>query len=268
MVELLSTIGTATPNYPLKAETLEADLWFQSNPEFESARSQLGLLDRLLPKDALIEVFQNPATPFEIGGCKNKRFSLEAEFVRKAKREKIILTASDLPSLLILMPTASEDIRDGFGAIETLTPGVYNLPKWDRTTIVVLHQLPKTEETLWLRLLGRAGNQRRAIEEFTQMSIEVPLNANIGELLADYRAMLESRKSPITEDEEELIMNLSTAYLQKREEWKEEGKKEGKKEGVYQVASNLLRQGMAIELVAQATELTLEQIAKLRQELG
>ena len=96
------------------------------------------------------------------------------------------------------------------------------------------------------------------------MSIEVPLNANIGELLADYRAMLESRKSPMTEDEEELIMNLSTAYLQKREEWKEEGKKEG----VYQVASNLLRQGMAIELVVQATELTLEQIAKLRQELG
>ena len=86
------------------------------------------------------------------------------------------------------MPTASEDIRDGFGAIETSTPGVYNLPKWDRTTIVVLHQLPKTEETLWLRLLGRAGNQRRAIEEFAEMPTEVPLNANISELLADYRA--------------------------------------------------------------------------------
>ena len=104
------------------------------------------------------------------------------------------------------------------------------------------------------------------------MPTEVPLNANISELLADYRAMLESRKSPITQDEEELIMNLSATYLRKREEWKEEGEKEGKKkgiqEGIYKVASNLLRQGMAIELVAQATELTIEQITKLRQELS
>ena len=29
-----------------------------------------------------------------------------------------------------------------------------------------MHQLLKTEDTLWLRLLARAGEQRRAIEEF------------------------------------------------------------------------------------------------------
>jgi hypothetical protein len=36
---------------------------------------------------------------------------------------------------------------------------------------------------------------------------------------------LESIRS-LTKDEEELIMNLSVAYLNKKEEWKEEGKEE------------------------------------------
>ncbi len=272
LVELLSTIGKATPNYPLKAETLEADLWFQANPEFESARSQLGLLGRLLPKDSLIEVFRNPATPFEIGGCRNKRFSLEADFVRKAKRQNQTMTEVELPSLLLLMPTASQEIREGFATAPTETPGVYVFPRYDRSTLVVLHQLPKTEATLWLRLLARAGEQRRAIEEFNQRSNQVPLNANIGELLADYRAMLESRRSPITEEEEELIMNLSAAYLKKREEWREEGIQEGEQRGeqlgIYKVANNLLRQGMSVELVSQVTELSIEQINQLREQLS
>ena len=268
LVELLSTIGTATPNYPFKAETREADLWFQPNPECEEGRSQLGLLGRLLPKPSLIEVFRNPANPVEIRSCKGKLFSREAELIRKAKQKDETLTEPDFPLLLLLMPTASDDIRDGFGAIQTSTPGVYNLPKWDRTTIVVLHQLSKTEDTLWLRLLGRAGNQRRAIEEFAEMPMEVPLNANISELLADYRAMLESRKSPITQDEEELIMNLSAAYLQKREEWKEQGEKEGRKQEREDMASNLLREGIDIEIITKVTGLTIEQVTKLRQELG
>jgi len=267
LVELLSTIGTATPNYPLKAETREADLWFQINPEFEKARSQLGLLGRLLPKDSLIEVFRNPATPFEIGGCKNKRFSLEAELVRKAKRQNIPVTESELPSLLLLMPTASQEIQNGFGVVATETTGVYLFPRFERSQLVVLHQLPKSEDTLWLRLLGRAGYQRSAMEEFSAMPTEVPLHANIGELLADYRTMLESSRSskidqtlPITQEEQELIMNLSAAYLKRREEWTEEA--------VSKVALNLLRKGMTTELVAEATELSIEQVNQLREQLS
>ena len=258
LVELLSTIGTATPNYPLKAETREADLWFQINPEFENARSQLGLLGQLLLQDSLIEVFRNPANPIEIRSCKGKLFSLEADLIRKTKQKESTLSESDFPFLLLLMPTASADIREGFGAVPTEIEGVYTLPKWNRTTIVVLHQLPKTEETLWLRLLGRAGNQRRAIEEFAEMPTEVPLYASIRELLADYRAMLESRRST-TQEEEELIMNLSAAYLKKKEEWREET--------IYDIALNFLREGVVAEIIAKATGLTLQEVNKLREKL-
>jgi predicted transposase/invertase (TIGR01784 family) len=94
----------------------------------------------------------------------------------------------------------------------------------------------------------------------------MPLYVSISEILADYRANLEANRT-LTQEEEELIMNLSAAYLQKRSEWKEEGLQEGLQEGVYKVARNLLRQGMPIELVAQVTELTIDQVRELRDRL-
>jgi alkylated DNA nucleotide flippase Atl1 len=169
-----------------------------------------------------------------------------------ATKQKRTVIETELPLLLLLIPTASADIREGFGATQTETTGVYHLPKWERTVLVVLHQLPKTRDTLWLRLLARAGEQQRAIAEFAELPTEEPLYASISDLLANYRAILEAR-GQLTPEDEELIMNLSTAYLKKQEEWKLEGKLEEKLE----VARNLLREGTDVELIAKVTGLAI-----------
>jgi predicted HTH domain antitoxin len=54
-------------------------------------------------------------------------------------------------------------------------------------------------------------------------------------------------------------MNLSAAYLKKREEWKEEGKLE--------VAINLLREGATLDLIVRATGLPIETIESLRSRV-
>jgi hypothetical protein len=46
------------------------------------------------------------------------------------------------------------------------------------------------------------------------------------EILADWRKNLELRDN-LSREEEEVIMNLSPAYLQQIEDWKQEGKQEG-----------------------------------------
>jgi hypothetical protein len=43
---------------------------------------------------------------------------------------------------------------------------------------MVVHQLVQTDETLWLRLLGREGKQKMAIAEFSQVPTENDLYAN------------------------------------------------------------------------------------------
>jgi hypothetical protein len=256
LTELLSTIGKATPNRPFKAETRVADLWFELNPKLP--RDQLGLLGQLLTRNALIEVFRNPATPIEIRACQSKLSHLEGDLSRQAKRQRTpTLTEADLPDLWLIMPTASAEIRDGFGCTSTPIAGVYEFPTFQRTGLIVVHQLPKTAETLWLRILGRSGDQQRAIEEFAQQPGSNSLRVSIEELLTDYRANLESRRQ-LTPEDEELIMNLSAAYLKKQQEWKQEVRQE--------VVANLLREGSSLEFVAKVTGLTIAEVEGLAQQ--
>jgi hypothetical protein len=267
-MELLRTIGKAVPDRRLKSESREADLWFELNPESKARRNELGLLGELLTRDALIEVFRNPASAAEIRACQGKLFDLEAEFIRKAKRRKQTVPEEKLPYLWLIMPTASEEIRTGFGAMPTGTVGVYEFPRFDRTGLIVVHQLPKTEDTLWLRILGREGNQRQAIEEFVQQPVSNELRATIEELLTDYRAMLESVGQQLTQEDEELIMNLSAAYIKKQQEWLGQGEERGIDRRNREIAIAALREGYTPDAIKKLTGLPFEEIEKLRESLG
>ena len=96
--------------------------------------------------------------------------------------------------------------------------------------IVVIHQLPVNQETLWLRVLGKGGTQKRAVEELVSLPENTPGRDNLLEILANWRKNLELRDN-LNNEEQEVIMNLSPAYLKQREEWKQEGKQEGRLEG-------------------------------------
>lgn len=165
-------------------------------------------------------------------------------------------------------------IQNGYGARKSRIPGVYRLPKFDdlrsvvdqRAGLIVVHQLAVTEETLWLRMLGREENQNLAIQEFLGQSTSSVLYGSIEKILANYRANLEANR-PLESEEEELIMNLSAAYLKKREEWKDEGILEGILEGKAITAINLLREGFSVDLIVRATGLPIETIESLRDRV-
>ncbi|WP_234413255.1 MULTISPECIES: DUF4351 domain-containing protein [unclassified Anabaena] len=117
----------------------------------------------------------------------------------------------------------------GLGAneiVEDWVKGVYFLPNILKTAIVVIHQLPENEDTLWLRVLGKGGTQKRAVEELTELPENNPFRENLLEILADWRKNLELGDN-LSREEEEVIMNLSPVYLQQIEDWKQEGKQEG-----------------------------------------
>ncbi|MCU0518083.1 MAG: hypothetical protein MUC60_14715, partial [Oscillatoria sp. Prado101] len=67
-----------------------------------------------------------------------------------------------------LSPTVSASILEGFGAIldpDKWMSGVCFLPAYLKTAIVAIHQLPRTPETLWVRVLGKGNVQKQAIAE-------------------------------------------------------------------------------------------------------
>jgi len=227
--ELLTPLGTIRKSKKIKSEVQEIDVWFEPFSSPPPTELPLGLLGKMAATSCLFEPFRNPPTEVEICGCLSKLYAVHGDVLRKAKRSNKTLTETQLPFLWILTPTFSARMIEDFGTNSDESnwlTGVYFLAKSLKSGIIVIHQLPVNEDTLWLRVLGKGGTQKRAVEELVELPERNPFRENLLEILANWRKNLELRDNLSTEEQED-IMNLSPAYLKQREEWKQEGTLEG-----------------------------------------
>jgi hypothetical protein len=122
--------------------------------------------------------------------------------------------------------------------------GVYFLPEFQKAALIAINQLPATEDTLWLRVLGKRGTQKRAIDELVALPEGNPFQRSILPILANWRINVE-RSENLSDEDRELIMNLSPAYLKWQEETLQKGRQEGRQEGRLeerrQMVENFLR---------------------------
>jgi len=170
--QLLSPIGTVETSRDIAGEVREVDVYFTPTSISNDYLLSLGLLGRFATTSAVFEPFRNAVTPSQIRSCLSKLFDLYAELERRARRDSASLNPSELPRLWILTPTASTRLLAGFGAVsneQNWLSGLYFLPEYLKTALVVIHQLPRTPETLWLRLLGKGTVQQQAIQEITAL---------------------------------------------------------------------------------------------------
>lgn len=233
--ELLSPLGTVEISREVPGEARQIDLWFAPAPQPATDPQTLGLLGQIASTPCQIEPFRNQPSKTEIRNCLLKLFSLHGQMQRQARREDEPLSETELPRLWILTSSASTALLDSFGA--KIDPnhhwpqGVYFTPEGYKTSLIAINQLPETTETLWLRLLGKGATQAQAINELIALPSANPLRLNVLELLSVWRINIENKET-LTEDEQELIMQLSPAYLQWREDTLREGRQEGRQEGV------------------------------------
>ncbi|MEA5578258.1 hypothetical protein [Anabaena sp. UHCC 0451] len=180
----------------------------------------------------LFEPFRNPPNEVTIRSCMSKLYSFHEELFRQAKRENRRIMENEFPFLWILTPTCSKNKLDGFRATlkDDWETGVYFLGESHKTAIVAINQLPKNQDTLWLRVLGNGETQKQAVQELVEVSTENQRNYLL-EILASWRKNIEINTN-ITDEDRELIMTLSPAYLKQREEWREEGLQTGRQEGL------------------------------------
>ena len=222
--ELLKPYGEVQAASQVAGEIREIDVLFTPFPNQTTNVELLGLLGKLATTPAIFEPFRNPASTEEICDCLLKSLEVRGALRRAAKREQTNKTKIEIPKLWILTPTASKNIISGFS--ETTKPdslpGIYYLARSLHAAIVVIHQLPQTPETLWLRLLGRGTVQKRAIDELAALPLNQPYVKITLELLYNLQKNLKINQSSQTEDQE-LIMRLAPLYQQDRELAKQEG---------------------------------------------
>jgi len=268
--ELLAPLGEVELSREVTGEVRQVDVWFAPSPTSTASRQPLGLLGRMALSPCLLEPFRNQPSKTEIRNCMLKLFSLHSQLQRQARRNDDNLGEASLPVLWIITTSASTALLESFGAEQQLDnwlPGVYFLGEALKTVVVAINQLPPTPETLWLRILGKGATQEQAIDELIALPPEHPLRSNVLELISTWRVNLESKEN-LTEDERELIMQLSPAYLKWRDDTLREGRQEGRQEGLQAgrlegerlVVENLLkiRFGSLDESLSRAIESMLE----------
>ncbi len=107
---------------------------------------------------------------------------------------------------------------------------MYLLAPLLKVGIIVIHQLPKTPATLWLRLMGRGRVQTEAISEVAELPVDSPYREDAQKLLANLRSNL-AAKGVLESEEEELFMRLSPLYLEQIEAAQQRGEQRGEQRG-------------------------------------
>ncbi|AFZ57802.1 hypothetical protein H6G54_16585 [Anabaena cylindrica FACHB-243] len=232
--ELLTSLGNAETGKDVKSEVREIDVWFVPNNSNPSDKLELELLAKMAVTSCLFEPFRNAPSEIEIRSCLLKLYTVHSDLLRQAKREKRSISEGQLPYLWILTPSCSVRMLNGFSAQLQNSPswgeGVYFLPEFLKTAIVAINQLPTSPDTLWLRVLGKGKTQKQAVEELVKLSEDTEKWDHLLEILASWRKNIEVTDN-VNDEERELIMNLSPAYLKQREEWRQEGLQAGRQEG-------------------------------------
>ena len=231
--ELLSRFGEVKAPRRVSSEMREVDVWFSPRTDPPANLAPLGLLGRLAQTPALFEPFRNAATLIDIRSCLLKLLIVQGEYLRQAKRQKKTLAEAQLPRLWILSPTASAAILDSFRAKieQSWGEGIHFLGSAYRTAIVAIHQLPRTPDTLWLRLLGQNRVQDQALEELAQLPSAHPMKASALRFLTNLKADLQE-KNALNTEEQTLIMKLSPLYLQWENEALQKGEQRGEQRGI------------------------------------
>ena len=238
LTELLTPYGQVETSKDITAEVRQIDLLFIPSPQPTQSLEKLGLLGRMATNYAIFEPFRNPVSRSEIRSCIGKLFDIHADLERQAKRNETRINETELAQLWIFTPTASVDILESFnGTLDETNwgKGIYFLSTGLKTVVVVIHQLPSTPETLFLRVLGRGKVQRQAVEELEALANNSPFLGDIIELVHNLIAVLSTRQRQehdIDQDDQELIMKLSQMYQQQLEEIKKQERQEGLDRGI------------------------------------
>jgi hypothetical protein len=268
--ELLQDFGEIQAPYKISSEVREIDVYFSPFPQQNPNIKKLGLLGDLAKTPAIFEPYRNSVTDEQIEDCILKLLEVKRVLRKEFKDKNTKIPDHQIPRLWIITPTLSDRILSSFGAFSStkFCQGVYEIAEYFRAGIVVIHQLPETPETIWLRILGREKVQSKAIDELLSLDTDEQFKQKTLELfyvLMD-RIAIRNPKT-ITEVNMKRLVNY---YQQDRDLAVQEGKTLGKnEEGSLLVIKQLIKRFKTInpEVTQKIQQLSLEKIEELAEAL-
>ncbi|AFZ51886.1 DUF4351 domain-containing protein [Dactylococcopsis salina] len=263
--QLLTPCGKVEISREVPGEPRFIDLYFSPEANVTPNQATLGILAAMVQSPGLFEPFRNPPTLEEIESCLLKRLWLVSDL-----RRRQALNNSNPPLLWIIAPTLSQNLLTRLGAVkkENWLEGVYELAPAFQTVVIVVHQLPKTSETLWLRLLGKGRVQQQAVAEVIALPEGDTRRTEALRLLSVWKIIVEA--NPELPEGEEVTMPLPQAFLEWEQQVEERGKKEGKKAEAQSLVWRLISRrfgDIPSSIQTQIEELDIEETEALAEAL-
>ncbi len=244
--EFLAPLGTVQINYEIPGEPRWVDIWFEPTTPPPLPAASLGLLGRIAATPCLIEPYRKQPTVIETFSCKLKLFSVFAVLQRQAEQQKrrIPDSLAGFPWLWILAPAASKNLIQHLKVIPDVHwgKGIY-FDVANRTALIAINQLPITEDTLWIRLLGKGKVQHQAIDTILDFAVEDPHRLSVLQLLVTWKISLEITEA-VEQEDRKLMATLSKAY----QEWEQRTTQRGIQQGLERGLEQGLEQGAAREV--------------------
>jgi hypothetical protein len=234
--EALDPIGTVElekPVAPLDEQRI--DVYCELRPELPppEALPHLGLVRRMaeVERRCMIEPFSATPSVDSIDDNLRKKLNLHHGLKKAAKG-----APSPKPLLWILSPGRPEDVLRGYAGarVADWPSGFYRCAPELAMWIVVLAEIPKTAETLLLRLLGPTTMQLEALRELDTLPLTEAQRRPWIDILADVRYLLD--ETPDLSLEERAIM---TELRQRWEREKAELRAEGRAQAISELRQRL-----------------------------
>lgn len=226
--EVLSPLGKVERSFEVPGEAKQVDVWFEPEAKVGIAEPR-SLLERITATPCCFEPFSKGPSRQDLRRCLLKLLWVQDLEYRKDRT----VTEAALPMLWVLASTVSQPILSDSQAEarKDWPKGMYFCARLIRTVIVVIEELPQTEETLWLRILGRGPTLERAIGEVLALRKDDPQRERILRLLTSWKVSIELA-GLLDREEEDLLMALSQAYLEWEQATEQRGEQRAKREAV------------------------------------
>jgi Domain of unknown function (DUF4351) len=228
--EFLKPIGTVERQYEVPGEAKHVDVWFIPDRNRNESIDDLGLLGEMVKTPCLIEPYHNPPTRDEIRTCLLKLLWITEDQRRKAETADEDAPKLEAPTLWVLASHISKPLLKDFHA-KKKSPGIYTLGPGLRTILVSIDELPTTQKTLWIRLLGRDQTQISALREVSRLPKDHPRRNKIIRLLASWGVKIETGEIESFLGQE-IIMGFSQAFLEWEEATEQRGISIGEQRGI------------------------------------
>jgi hypothetical protein len=118
-----------------------------------------------------------------------------------------------------------------------LGKGIYDGPPLTRTTIIAINELPRTQDTLLVRILGAGRTLRQAIADLRALPKDDPMRRLAVRILVQLRLEIPTDPAKQTQNDREFLMTLREVdrYLkQLHKTGLEKGREEGLEQGLEQ----------------------------------